>query len=306
MSSDNQKNVAGKIALLVGVVVLVLVTNFIYDGVRRQSSDSAKPPVIGGKAKTAYDQIVERGTIRCGYVSNPPSCMKDPNTGELSGIFVEAIEEAAKKLELKVDWTEEVGWGSMIEGIKAGRYDMVPCAIWPTSQRSRHVDFTRPLFYSGVCAYVRSNDNRFDNDIALINSPSVKIATMDGEMAEVIADTDFPKAEKLQVPQLSEITSMLLNVRDKKADVTFVELFFAQEFQNNNPGALKNITVSSPLRVFPNTVLIPKGEFELKQMVNTAIEELVNIGTVDSLIGKYEPVPGTFYRMAPPYRAEAK
>jgi len=38
---------------------------------------------------------------------------------------------------------------------------------------------------------------------------------MDGEMAASIAQSDFPKAQRVEVPQLSEITTMLLNVQQK-------------------------------------------------------------------------------------------
>lgn len=252
--------------------------------------------------ESAYDRIIETGIIRCGYVSNPPSCMVDPNTKKLTGIVVEAIEFAAKNLGLKVEWTEEVGFGSMIEGIKANRYDMVPCAIWPNAARARHVDFSIPLFYSGVGIYVRQTDNRFVDNIKAIDSKDVIIATMDGEMADTIARTDFPMAKTLQVPQLSEITTMLLNVKNNKADVTFVELFFANEFLKNNPGSIKNITPDKPVRIFPNTIMLKKGEFMLKSMINTSLEELINQGIINKLLDKYEPAPGTFYRLRSPYR----
>jgi ABC-type amino acid transport substrate-binding protein len=228
--------------------------------------------------------------------------MVDPNSGKLTGIVVEAMEIAAKNLGLKVEWTEEVGFGSMVEGIKAKRYELVPSAIWPNAARSRHVDFSISLFYSGVGIYVREDDDRFINNIKAINSKDVTISTMDGEMAETIARTDFPEAKTLQVPQLSEITTMLLNVKNNKADVTFVELFFAHEFLKNNPGSIKNITPDKPIRVFPNTIMLKKGEFKLKSMLNTALRELIYQGVIDRLLDKYEPAPGLFYRLSAPYR----
>lgn len=258
------------------------------------------------KEISTFERVIKDGKIRCGWVTNPPACFKDAKTGELKGIFVEAIETAAEKMKLKVEWTEEVGFGSMIEGLKANRYDMVPCAIWPTSARAREADFSIPLYYSGVCAYVRADDNRFFNKLDAINSPNITIATIDGEMAKAIAATDFPQAKTLELPQLSDISTMLLNVKEKKADVTFVELFFAFEFLKNNPGSIKNITPGNPVRVFPNTILLPRNQPEFEALVNTALEELTNLGTVDKLIDKYEPYPGTFYRLNLPYRSYAK
>lgn len=259
-------------------------------------------PVQAKPTKTSGLQtILDRGVIRAGYVSNPPSCTIDPNTGKVSGIFVDAIETIAEKAKLKVDWTEEVGFGSMIEGLNANRYDMVPCAIWPTTERARHAAFTQPLFYSGVGVYVRADDTRFDGNLEAINSSSVKIATIDGEMAAAIAKTDFPKAQQVSLPQLSEIATMLLNVKEGKADVTFVEKFFAHEFLKNNPGSLKNITADRPVRIFSNTILVRRGQNDLLDFLNTSMKEITNLGIVNQLLRKYEPTPGTFYALAPPY-----
>lgn len=251
--------------------------------------------------ESSYHHVKETSIIRCGYVSNPPSCIIDPTTKKLSGIFVEVMEILAKNLNLKLEWVEEVGFGTMIEGIESNRYDIVPCAIWPNSDRAQHADFTIPLFYSGIGVYVRNDDNRFINNLQLINSSEISIATIDGEMAESIAKTDFPNAKTIQLPQLSQISNMLLNVQNKKADVSFVELYFAHEFLKNNPNTIKNIVPNNPIRIFPNTILLKAGEYKLKSMLNIALEQLINLGIIDKLIDKYEPEPGTFYRLQKPY-----
>lgn len=60
-----------------------------------------------------YDRVIKSGTIRCGYLPYPPYCMKDPNTNKLSGIFVETIELVGKRLDLKIVWSDEVGYESL-------------------------------------------------------------------------------------------------------------------------------------------------------------------------------------------------
>src|ERR1017187_1796282 len=91
--------------------------------------------------------VLARGAIRVGYIVNPPSLFKDPNTGKLSGIYYDAMEEAGKNLGLKIDWAEETGWGTMVEGLDAKRFDMVVGGIWPSSTRGKRVDFSVPLYY---------------------------------------------------------------------------------------------------------------------------------------------------------------
>ena len=251
---------------------------------------------------SAFNRILQQGTIRCGYVSNPPSCIIDPNTKKVTGIVADAMETVAKSANFKLEWTEEVGFGSMVEGLRANRYDIVPCGIWPTAARGREADFTEPLFYSPVGAYVRPTDPKFKSGgYAVINSPSVRVATIDGELGETIAQNDFPKARRIGAPQMTELTTSLLNVKENKADVAFVERYFAEQFLAKNPGSVKNLVPNQPIRIFPNTIIVRRGDLDFKAFLNTALTEQLNLGTIDRLISKYEPVPGTFYRLRKPY-----
>ena len=124
------------VAAIVATLVVVLFSN------PAKNSNSG----VSSKSST-LDQVIQTRIIRAGYVSNPPSCIIDPNTSKVSGIVADAFEKLAEKASLKVQWVEEVGFGSMIEGLDARRYDAVPCAIWPNAARATKADFSRPLFY---------------------------------------------------------------------------------------------------------------------------------------------------------------
>jgi polar amino acid transport system substrate-binding protein len=288
------------VVVIVAMLAAAAVAYFVGPYAQR-SAITAAASAAADKQLTPFKRIKRDGLIRAGYVSNPPSCAVDPNTGKVGGIFVDAMEEIASNAGLKIKWVEEVGFGSMIEGLNVGRYDMVPCAIWPTSARAKYAAFSHPLFYSGVGAYVRAGDHRFDHDLEALNNPSIKIATIDGEMAAAIASSDFPKAQQVALPQLSDISTMLLNVKDGKADATFVEKYFAEEFLKNNPGSIKRVG-DKLVRVFPDTVLVKLGDEELLGFLNTAIEGIDNQGVIRRLLKKYEPSPGTYLPLTPPYQ----
>jgi len=55
----------------------------------------------GSKSDSVYDRVIQSGKIRCGYCVYNPGCLKDPATGKLSGIGVDALEVVAKNLGLK-------------------------------------------------------------------------------------------------------------------------------------------------------------------------------------------------------------
>lgn len=253
--------------------------------------------------ESVYDRVIRSGKLRCGYVVYNPGCIKDPNSGKLSGIGIEAIELVAEKLGLKVEWTEEVGWGTMIEGLETNRYDIVATPIWTNANRAKIVDFSHSLFYSPIYAYAKFGKKvPSKTDLSWINDPAQKVATIDGETAEIIAREDFPKATKVSLPQLSDLSQLLLSVSSGKADVTFAEPAVVVDFLKHNEGVVAPLAVEHPLRVFPNSWMFRRGQEELKSMLNTVLDQLHNSGAIDKIVTKYEPSAGTLYRVGLPYQ----
>jgi ABC-type amino acid transport substrate-binding protein len=276
------------------LVTLLALLGFGYSSCRTNQGNT--------QTEDAYARVLKQGRIRVGYISYPPSFIKDPNSGQMSGIFHEVLQEVGKNLDLKIDYTEEVGWGTMIEAVKSGRVDLVCTGIWPTSARGKSADFTTALYYSTVRAYTAANNSRFDGNLNSMNNQNVKIAVIDGEMTSIIAKNDFPSAQSNGLPQSTDISQVLLEVSTNKADITFVEPAVAYEFIKNNPGKIKEVPNVKPLRVFPNVMMIGKGEVRLLSTLNIAIQELINSGFVDRVVQKYEKNPGSFQRVASPYK----
>jgi ABC-type amino acid transport substrate-binding protein len=229
--------------------------------------------------------------------------MKDTATGKMTGIFVEALERAAENMGLKVQWTEEVGWGAQIEGLQAGRYDIVGSPVWANPTRGKLTTLSIPLYYSGIGAWVRSNDSRFDNGLGGINSEEIQIATIDGETGDLIARTQFPLAKRHSLPQLTDISQLFLEVTNKKADLLFAEPFYGFKFLESNPGLLKNVAIEHPIKVLGNCYMMKLNEPLLKNALDVSLQDLLGSGYIDGLLNKYEPFPNTFYRAANPYKS---
>jgi polar amino acid transport system substrate-binding protein len=256
---------------------------------------------------SVYDRVMKQGKIRAAYVVYSPGCLKDPNTGKLSGIGIESLQMVAKNLNLQVEFTEEVGWGTMLEGLETNRYDMIATPIWTNSNRARLVDFGRPIYYSPIFVWVKAGDKRFsEQTLDNLNSEKHTIATVDGETAEVIANEDFPKAKKLSLTQLSGVEQVLLNVSSGKADASFEEPAVARDFLAHNPNTIESISKTKPIRVFPNCWMFKRGQMEFKNMLDTALTQIINSGAEEKIIARYEKYPGTLYRTALPYELPAK
>lgn len=253
---------------------------------------------------TAYDRVIKSGVLRVGYIHYPPSFVKDPNTGKLSGIMHDVLVEAGRNAEIKIEFMEEVGWGTMIEAVKSGRVDLICTGLWPNSARGKLVDFTNSIYYSPINSYVRAGNTAFDDKPNSINAEAVKIAALDGEMTSIIAKFDYPKAKLNTLPQTADVSQVLLDVSTGKADVTFVEPAIANEFLAANPGSIQEVAGLPPVRVFPNVFMVGKGEVALTSTLNIAIDELYNTGFVEKTIAKYEKRPGELLRRSPAYSAK--
>jgi len=245
-----------------------------------------------------YDRVLKSGTLRACFLTYPPACMKDTKTGNMSGIFVDVLQKVCDNLGLKLVWTEEVGWASQIEGLESNRYDIVGSPVWANPTRGKLTTMSIPVYYSGIGVYVRANETRFSTNLDLINSPNVRIGTIDGESADLIARTDYPDAKRASSAQTTDISQKLLDLATNKCDVVFTEPYYVYEYLKNNPGTIKNIAEANPIRLFGNCYMFKKNEFQLQHMLNVAIQDLINSGYVDKIISKYEPAPRLFYRSA--------
>ncbi len=254
--------------------------------------------------ETTYDKIMKAGKIRVGYVSVPPACIVDPASGNISGITVDILRKIAKDTGLGIEFTEEVGWGTMIQGLDAGRYDIVGSTSWANPVRGKLTALSKPIFYSGIGIWVRSDDNRFKegNSWASVNVPEARLGVMDGSTGEVIASTQFPNSKHVTYTDLTGEPQLFLELIANKVDVVFAEPVQGLDFLKNNPGKIKNIAANSPIRIFANVYLMPKDEFQFKGMIDVALEGLQNSGFVDQILKKYEPGPNVYYRVARPYR----
>lgn len=247
---------------------------------------------ISGQAAASnevYDRVVKSGTIRCGYSPWPPFVDKDPNTGKMSGILVDILDEIGKELNLKIDWAYETGYGNYTEDLNTGRFDVMCATLWADSGRIRNSLLIDPFLYTGVYIITRADDTRFDLSFAGLNDPGMTVAGVDGDITLTMANNIFPQSQKLSLPAISSPAQLMDNVATRKADASFADLGFFNSYIRENPGKLKALT-QNPAWVFGERMAVKNGEYRLKYMLDTAISEIVNAGKTAEIIKRY---PGT-------------
>lgn len=265
------------------------------------NASTAAPPAPSAP-EPAFARISTSRVLRCGYVVYAPGLLRDPNSGALSGIVHDLVETAAARLDLKVEWTEETSWGHHLEGLTSGRYDMLCASSFALPSDAARTEAIGPLYFSTIGVWARPDDHRFDGNLAALNAPAVRISAIDGTIPDVIAREQFPRAKIVAHPQLTDYSFNMSDVADGKADVTFVENYQGLAYLAQNPGKLVNIAAPQPLRVYHNMILVDKGEFRLRTMFQTVIDQMIDNGEVDALLARYQGSPGALLRIAPRYQ----
>jgi ABC-type amino acid transport substrate-binding protein len=222
----------------------------------------------------------------------------------VSGVFVDLLRQIGTDTGLKVEYTEEVGWGTMIEGLNASRYDVIGSPVWANPARGARATLSSAVYFTPIGVWVRSDDTRFASATAIpsINAPDIRIAAMDGSTPELIARTQFPAAKLIGYPDITGEPQLFLDVVQKKADVFFAEPALGAQFLRSHPGSLRDIAAAAPIRSFANVYMMRANEPALKMLIDTALQDLDSRGVIDALLQKYEPVSGAFLRRAVPYR----
>ena len=282
---------------LINIVLIVIISLLTNKLTQKESSTKENK-----RDDSTYQRVINTSTIRCGYGLWPSYIDKDPNTGQLSGIFYDFTNELAKSMEMKVEWTEEIPWGDIATALDSDRIDAFCAGAWTNSIRGKYVDFTTPISYSTVFPYVRIDETRFDNNLEMLNSPETVITVIEGESSQVIANTDFPKAKLLVMPKTSEGAQNILNVVSKKADIILGDPTLIESYMKNNPNQIKKLNVPYPTRIFGNTIVIKKGEDKLKEMLNNATNQLIWVGATEKILKKFEKFTGELTRPVLPFK----
>lgn len=128
------------------------------------------------------------------------------------------------------------------------------------------------------------------------------MVAMDGDNPIHIAHSDFPKAQIMALPNMTDFSQVLVNVATGKADFTIVDAFTFGTYNKNNSGKLKIVSPDKPIRIYPVSYVFSAEDALFRDAFDAALSELILDGTIDRIMDKYDQFPNTYYRAVLPYK----
>lgn len=137
------------------------------------------PGTDGGRS--TLERLREAGVVRIGIANEEPYGWLDTSTGEITG---EAPEIARVIFErLGVDRLDAVttGFGSLIPGLKAGRFDVIAAGMYVKPERCREIAFSEPTYRIGEAFVVRAGNPRGLHSYAdVVDDPEAELGVVAG------------------------------------------------------------------------------------------------------------------------------
>ena len=244
------------------------------------SSDAASSEAASSEAasetETAELSTVEPGKLIMSTNAAFPPYERTTDSGEFEGIDIETAQAIADKLGLELQ-IDDMDFDAALLAVQQGKADMVMAGVTVTDERQNVMDFT-DSYATGIQSIIVKEDS----DIASVDDlAGKKIGTQRGTTGYLYCSDDFGDENVVAYDNGLTAVQMLNN---GQVDCVVIDNAPAKEFIAANPG-LKLLDTAYVEESY--AIGVGKGNTELKDAINTALEELKADGTLQAIVDKY-------------------
>lgn len=220
-------------------------------------------PANAQDAESTWDRIKRTQEIRFAVFNYPPYFVKNRETDQWEGALVAMAADVAKELKVELKPVEVGGWGELVLALTTSKVDLA-AGMQATPSRATSIDFAGPIYW---IEWVAVNHPKFEggDNWADYNSPDVKIAVMTGSADQVLLEMNAPKAQQIQLKELSQI---ILAVSSGRADAFTTTVLSSMIAKSKNPG-LGTFNSPKPRAALP-------GYFGIRSEVDPRFKNFLN------------------------------
>ena len=235
------------------------------------SSEAASTSATAGELTT-----VEAGKLTMATNATFPPYEMTTDAGEFEGIDIEAAQAIADKLGLELQ-IDDMDFDAALLSVQQGKADIVMAGVTVTDERQKVMDFS-DTYAEGIQSIIVPEDS----DIASADDLAGKIiGTQRGTTGYIYCTDDF--GEDSVVAYDDGLTAVQA-LNNGQVDAVVIDNAPAKEFVAANPG-LKILDTAYAQEDY--AIGVAKGNTELLNAINGALEELQADGTLQSIVDKY-------------------
>lgn len=196
--------------------------------------------------------------------------------GEYDGIDMAIAKNIGEQIGVEVEM-QSMEFDSLLVALQNGQIDATIAGMTVTEERAKSVDFSTPYYTATQVMIVPE-----DSDITCAADMEGKIITVvqgyTGETCVSDLGYDFVSFKKG--------TECVMELTNGKCDVVVIDSATAQKYVSDNKG-LKTVEDNDVFASEEYAIAVQKGNTELLNKINTAIEKMLADGTISELSAKY-------------------
>ncbi|WP_426575785.1 amino acid ABC transporter substrate-binding protein [Xenorhabdus stockiae] len=223
------------------------------------------------------DAIKASGVFKIGTEGTYPPFTYHDTSNKLTGFDVDIAREIARRMDVKPEFTE-VKWDGLIAGLDAKRFDAVVNQVGVTPAREAKFSFSIPYTTSQVVLITRDNNDSIKSFSDLKGKRSAQSLTSNyGQLATSYGAT---------LVSTDGFNQSIDLVATGRADATLNDRLSFLDFKNQRPNAPVKI-VAQQTDASKSAVLLRKGDPELVEAINKALQGMKDDGTYARISEKY-------------------
>ena len=239
------------------------------------ADDAAAADTEGETAEAGEVTTVTEGVLTMGTnAAFPPYEYYEGDT--VVGIDAEIAQAIAEKLGLSLEIVD-MDFNSIITAVQSGKVDVGIAGMTVEPDREKNVDFT-DSYATGVQVVIVTEDS----DIASVDDLEGKlIGTQEGTTGWSYCSEDY--GDDMVIPYTNGATAVQA-LLDGKVDCVVIDQQPALSFVEANEG-LKILETEYAVEDY--AIAVSKDNTALRDAINTALNELIEDGTVQGILDKY-------------------
>lgn len=196
--------------------------------------------------------------------------------GQLTGFDVEIGKALAEEMGMKAS-PVATPWETIIAGLQMRKYDAILGSMGITDKRKEAVDFTIPYYRSGAQIFVAEKNS------SIRSADDLKGKTIGVMKASTFKDVALTYSSNL-VEYTSDITA-LQDLPTGRLDAVITDQAVGLYAMTRMNYPIKDI--GEPLTQDKMAIAVHKGDKELQQKLNQALEKIIEDGTYERISQKY-------------------
>ena len=234
-----------------------------------------------------WKKVQQEGVLKVGGAEATPYQMRDPKTGEWSGVYIDILRMLADQLGVKLQVIDTT-WDDLVAGLVSGKWDIAP-SLNRTVKRSLVVNYSIPAHAYQISFVFKKTNSKIDPSwisLADFDKPNITFAVKGGTAEEQILTQQVKNATISRFPGQDEFRLAVVTGRaDIAVDDADPNALFAASYPEWSHAVIPVPALAKQGVAFGFRKTVGLDEI---QTLDILLEQLIAQGKVDKMFEEYD------------------